>query len=510
MKPLKVLVISILLLLVAFVVVRRTNLIANLSKVAPKQVQEFINETKNEEDAVTLSVQSGSATVKSEAQEKTIFQGTTQPLENGDIVTTNEIGIATIKYPGETIVRLAPNSTLTINNQETTVNLEQSAGIIFVRFKKILGVTEEVNVETPTAVATIRGTKLVSKIDKLKTSKFIVTEHEVEVFKKDPATRKKLIETKQILKENFQAQIDAKFIKIAKQSLTDDEKKWIDLNRDELQETIIKTFFQSPSPSASPKAMSTSTGLPSPSVTSKPVTYASQMFGAGFSTGRVKTQTGEFPISCYGSAQGATKVITDSASESDCKTDCPVLPLHEYATRNGGVAAINGMYFCPADYPSCSDKKNSFDTLFFNSRVKRYLNSDNNIYSNIPFLVINSDGSPRFISRSLEWGRDTGIQAGTAGNPILVQGGNISAVEGNLDEKQRTVKSNRGAFVQKAPNIYLCVVGSATVMDSAYVYKALGVDNAINIDGGGSSALWVQGSYKYGPGRNIPTAIIFK
>jgi exopolysaccharide biosynthesis protein len=87
-------------------------------------------------------------------------------------------------------------------------------------------------------------------------------------------------------------------------------------------------------------------------------------------------------------------------------------------------------------------------------------------------------------------------------------GGNYAVNLDALDDKQRNVKSNRGAIVQDGSMIYLCITQNATVPDSARVFETLGADNAINIDGGGSSALWVGGAYKYGPGRNIPTAII--
>ena len=39
--------------------------------------------------------------------------------------------------------------------------------------------------------------------------------------------------------------------------------------------------------------------------------------------------------------------------------------------------------------------------------------------------------------------------------------------------------------------------------------KAMGMNNALNLDSGGSTALW-HGGYKVGPGRGIPNAIIFK
>lgn len=58
--------------------------------------------------------------------------------------------------------------------------------------------------------------------------------------------------------------------------------------------------------------------------------------------------------------------MVDTASDSTCTRDCPALPLAEYVSRSGAYAGINGSYFCPADYPSCADKKNSFDTLLMN------------------------------------------------------------------------------------------------------------------------------------------------
>lgn len=45
--------------------------------------------------------------------------------------------------------------------------------------------------------------------------------------------------------------------------------------------------------------------------------------------------------------------------------------------------------------------------------------------------------------------------------------------------------------------------------DFASIFKALSATNALNLDGGGSATLYYNG-YKFGPGRNLPNAIIFK
>ena len=44
--------------------------------------------------------------------------------------------------------------------------------------------------------------------------------------------------------------------------------------------------------------------------------------------------------------------------------------------------------------------------------------------------------------------------------------------------------------------------------ESAKVLKALSIDQALNLDEGGSTALW-SGGYKADPGRNIPNAVLF-
>lgn len=224
----------------------------------------------------------------------------------------------------------------------------------------------------------------------------------------------------------------------------------------------------------------------------------------GFSYQRVSTEIGEFAIALVGADLNTTKVIVDTASDQDCRDNCPVLSLGDYVSRNGAYAGINGSYFCPAAYPSCAGKTNSFDTLVMNKN-KHYFNSDNNVYSNVPVAIF-GQGFARFIGQSSGWGRDTGVDGVIANQPLLLSGGNIS-FGGSSDPKQ----GSRGtrSFVSNKGNIaYIGVIYNTTVAEMAYVLKALGMENALNLDSGGSTALWHSG-YKAGPGRNIPNAILF-
>jgi len=57
--------------------------------------------------------------------------------------------------------------------------------------------------------------------------------------------------------------------------------------------------------------------------------------------------------------------------------------------------------------------------------------------------------------------------------------------------------------------VYIGFVFNANMAASAQVMHAMGMDNALNLDEGGSSALIWNGSYLVGPGRSIPDAVLF-
>ena len=226
--------------------------------------------------------------------------------------------------------------------------------------------------------------------------------------------------------------------------------------------------------------------------------------GSGYSSQVVNTELGEFLVSIVAADLNSTRVIVDTASDGDCRNDCPVLSLADYVSRSGAFAGINGSYFCSADYPSCADKKNSFDTLVMNKN-KTYINSDNNVYSTVP-AVIFSGNSARFVGQSLEWGRDTGVDAVLAMQPLLVSNGNI--VFTGDGEPKRGSKGSRSFVGATGSTAYIGVVFNATVAEAAYVTHALGIQNVLNLDDGGSTALW-SGGYRAGPGRNLPNALLF-
>ena len=217
----------------------------------------------------------------------------------------------------------------------------------------------------------------------------------------------------------------------------------------------------------------------------------------------VKTDVGDFIVSIISANLSETKLVVDTASNSDCGNDCPVLPLAEFARRSGAIAAINGPYFCPATYPTCSSKKNSFDTLLMNKN-KTYFNSANNVYSSNPVAIFSN--TSRFVEGGSSWGRDTSVDSVIMGRPLLVFNNEVKFF-GNSDSKE-TSRGNRSFLGASDGTVYIGIVYSATVAETAKVIAKLGIKNAINLDSGGSSAFWSNGKYLAGPGRDLPFGIL--
>lgn len=240
-----------------------------------------------------------------------------------------------------------------------------------------------------------------------------------------------------------------------------------------------------------------------PNVASAPVSNTPP--GSGFSRQTVDVNGNKYLVDIVAGNLGNTRIIVDTATDGDCRDNCPVLSLGEYIARNGAYAGINGSYFCPADYPTCVGKSNSFDTLAMNKN-KKYINSDNNIYSTVPAAIF-GNGFMRFVGASQDWGRDTGVDGVLANQPLMVSGG--KSVFGGDGDPKKGGSGTRGFVANKGNIAYIGFVHNASVANAALVLEKMGMDNALNLDSGGSVALWANGRYQVGPGRSIPNAILF-
>ncbi len=219
------------------------------------------------------------------------------------------------------------------------------------------------------------------------------------------------------------------------------------------------------------------------------------------------------------------KITTDTGNDGNCASNCTVLSLGSYVTRRNALAGIHGTYFCPADYSSCSSEVNHYFFPVFNSYSRVFINGDRIKYTAEPMVAFDSSNHPFFFRQTKQFtseqdfyndfanvsiaaGGNGQLRAAISNGPALIDNGQNVVGQYALDSKQSSVKSYRGALGWKGDTIYLLVVSGATVTDSAAVMEALGLDYAINLDGGGSTALYQAGRYIIGPGRNLPNAVL--
>jgi exopolysaccharide biosynthesis protein len=214
------------------------------------------------------------------------------------------------------------------------------------------------------------------------------------------------------------------------------------------------------------------------------------------------------------------EIITDTADDDDCNGGCAAKNLADFVEDNGGFAGINGTYFCPPDYASCTGKENSYFYPIYNSRLKKFINAGNFKYpTSGPLLVFDTnnkfyyfkDTHKAFISeQNFKNIYFADIQAAFGNKPRLIEEGLNYLIDWELDDKQTNAKLAREAFAVKDNFVYLVIAYSATVPDLADVLQAMDVTYAINLDGGNSRALYYNGVYKEGPNRNVPNAIVFR
>lgn len=252
------------------------------------------------------------------------------------------------------------------------------------------------------------------------------------------------------------------------------------------------------------------TGLKSGSSICADSGSAQSSANSSYSKQFVVANPGQFEVrmETFDLSSGKVRVITDTAYDDDCNATCPVASLKAFAEANGAQHGMNGTYFCPADYSECKSIANSFFWKVIDTKAGKMINERSGLGENDPFLTFDSVGQPKYFSKWTDY-KDSNFKASAGINsPSIIQDGQITLDTAKLDSKQKTTRSVRGAIAVKGKTLYLIQVYGATVPDSANVLKSLGVDHALLMDGGGSTALLYDNEYKIGPGRGIPNAIL--
>jgi len=227
---------------------------------------------------------------------------------------------------------------------------------------------------------------------------------------------------------------------------------------------------------------------------------------SGYSYQSVQTERGTFGAHIIKVALKEVKVKTVSASSGSCSDNCETKSLADYVKASGGFAGMNGSYFCPPDYSTCSGKVNSFDFALYDSNEGKWEHKDALSWFKTGLITFNGH-EPSFYRKSSDYGGG-GVTAGISNYPSLVKDGEIVVKDDELTSYQKDVKGPRGVIGVGEDNLYLVIVNNATVKDAAYVIRALGAKHALNLDGGGSSAMYVNNKYVVGPGRSLPNAVV--
>ncbi len=271
---------------------------------------------------------------------------------------------------------------------------------------------------------------------------------------------------------------------------------------------VTETSTSTPSPIPTVAPTIKPTAVPTVAPTVKPtVAPVSGPPGSGLSTINVATEKGNFTATVLSLDLGTTKVITDTGNDSDCPTNCIATNVASYVSKNGGFAGVNGTYLCPASYPECASKTNSFDFPVYNTRLGHWINQGNFGYSGRSIVYFDG-GSAHYLQNASSF--SGGVTAGIVNSPGLVDNGNVQIDDNQsgLSDKQKAVGLKEGIGI-RGNTVMIVVALNVNMQQFAYVFKSLGATGAMNLDEGGSTALYYGGRYVYGPGRDVPNAIIF-
>lgn len=133
-------------------------------------------------------------------------------------------------------------------------------------------------------------------------------------------------------------------------------------------------------------------------------------------------------------------------------------------------------------------------------------------------IAVTSDRTYYYYHRTIDFGysveefeQRTGktLTAAIANYPSLMENGSVVVHNESVDSKQQ-LRAARGGIGYNDDTVFIVTASSASVIDLAYIFESLGAKYALNLDGGGSTAMYVDGDYKVGPGRLLPNAILFR
>ena len=108
-----------------------------------------------------------------------------------------------------------------------------------------------------------------------------------------------------------------------------------------------------------------------------------------------------------------------------------------------------------------------------------------------------------------EWNK---VQNALSAGPSLLINGNSTPApkeEGFTEAKILTQVASRSFIGTTADGKVIVGTTSASISELKEIAKALGLQNAMCLDGGASSGLYYNGTYQTSPGRKVNNSIVF-
>lgn len=192
--------------------------------------------------------------------------------------------------------------------------------------------------------------------------------------------------------------------------------------------------------------------------------------------------------------------------------------LAAIARRYRGVAAINGCFFDayaegPVKLPYhllITDGRpvyfgNSSTTLGFNAHGKYGMGQ-------VEVRFEGGDGGDRVVYGAEDPDFWSTVREGIACGPRLVKAGAVACnpgQEGFHEDKILTLAASRSAVgISRDATLLLVTCPMIKMLTFAEVMRSLGAFDAMNLDGGGSTALWCNGGFIGRPGRDVSNALL--
>jgi exopolysaccharide biosynthesis protein len=177
--------------------------------------------------------------------------------------------------------------------------------------------------------------------------------------------------------------------------------------------------------------------------------------------------------------------------------DTVLLTTHEMAEREKAVAAVNGNFF---------HTKNGGSVCFLKINGKIIDTSRTDLSDHLfldelddAAIVIDQKGKMGIIScPAAGWKSATQIPTIiSAGPPLIIKGQTVKFIPHTFNDKRF---SRTGAGLTKNNHLLLITVdgnseqsAGMTIAEFAQIFKAFNCINAINLDGGGSTTMWIKG-----------------